>query len=274
MQETLFAILRNTVNVLIVDDVREMISVVREFLEPYKIYSVHTASSTRQALDILKTAPKRFHACLFDLGLSDVEDNEFYLMDKYGRDIPFVIMSAQDNTEKSFETKKHGAREYVRKGEADFIQRIIVCLNRQALQNMICPTLLEDPIDPLFKCMEALKNDNPERVVDWARQVNITDRQLRYEWKERLGFSPKHSLCVYHLYSRLFKEIELIADEGNEHTDQFWMEQCTQSLSESAAYKRFVDYYLVNRSGIAASVNGLPRRPAHSEEAGLGLSLN
>jgi CheY-like chemotaxis protein len=259
MRETLFAILQNTVNLLIVDDLREMISVIREFLAPYKIYSVHSASSTRQALDILKTSPKRFHVCLFDLGLGDVEGNEFHLLDKCGRDLPFVIMSAQDNTEKSFEAKKHGAREYVRKGNADFIQRIIVCLNRQALQNMICPTLPEDPVDPLFKCVEVLKSHNPVRVADWASQVNITDRQLRYEWKERLGFSPKHSLCIYHLYSKLFKQIELIAGDGHGHPDQFWMEQCTQSLSESAVYKRFIEYYLVNRSGITASVNGLPR---------------
>jgi CheY-like chemotaxis protein len=254
MQETLFAVLKNTVNVLIVDDIPGIVCMIHESLKPYKIYSVHTASTTSEALDLLRKSKIRFHVCLFDLGLDDVDHNEFYLLDKYGAQMPFVIMSAQENTEKSFEAKKHGARAYIRKGNDDFMQKILKYCNQQALRSIVCPINSESPASPVFKYVEALINKKPNFVADWASEADITDRQLRCEWEEQVGFSPKHSLCMFHLFSKIFEKIEM-SYESEMDPDQFFLKHGPQSLEESASCKRFLEYYLLNQNELMNSIH-------------------
>jgi CheY-like chemotaxis protein len=83
MNENPFILFKNTVNVLVVDDMPVITGLVREFLELFNIYTVSTANSTREALDLIEKADKRYHACLFDLGMNDVAGNEFHLLDTY-----------------------------------------------------------------------------------------------------------------------------------------------------------------------------------------------
>jgi response regulator RpfG family c-di-GMP phosphodiesterase len=251
MKESLFSLMKNTVNVLIVDDRPDIILFVKELLDPFKIYSVAGADSTRIALDIIESREQRFHVCLFDLGLDDVKQDEFYLLDKYGRHMPFIITSATEDTEKAFECKKRGAKEFVRKGAKDFATKMVRCLNDQALNNMICPKCLEDT--HLCKYVDVLTRKNPQHVNAWAEEVNLTDRQLRYEWESHLGFSPKHSLCIYHLFSKLFKQVE-IAFNSNELLDKALLDSHSQQLLDSTSYKRFLEYYFLNQREVSATL--------------------
>jgi DNA-binding NtrC family response regulator len=83
MNENPFILFKNTVNVLVVDDMPLITRAVQEFLEMFKIYTVNTANSTKEAMDITEKTEKRYHACLFDLGMNDVACNEFHLLDTY-----------------------------------------------------------------------------------------------------------------------------------------------------------------------------------------------
>jgi DNA-binding NarL/FixJ family response regulator len=262
MQENLFSILRRTVNVLIVDDLPQVTFLLREHLESFEIYRVHTASCSKEALDLIKTGKCRFHVCLMDLGLDDIEDNEFYLMDNFCNEIPFIVISGQEDTEKSFAAKNHGAMGYYRKDCSDFIRKVIAALNGQAIKNMIFPRNVESTNIPMTKCMESLLSDMPEQIRDLAIQANISDRQLRYEWEENFGFCPKYSLCICHVFSGLFTKIgELASSKGT--PDHAWMEQCTQELMELTIYRRFLEYFLANRSSIRRIIDVMPSIPAH-----------
>jgi DNA-binding NarL/FixJ family response regulator len=249
-----FSFLEKTVNVLVVDDLPVFTSMIEEYLNPFKIYSVQTASSTREALDVLKTSKTRFHVCLFDLGLFDVERNEFFLLDKYGKKMPFVIMSAQEDTEKSFEAKKRGAKAYVRKGD-DFVRNVTLQCNRQALRSIVCPVSIDNPMSPIFRFLETLISKKPYFITDWAREANITDRHLRSEWEEHVGFSPKYSLCLYHLFSCIFEQIEAFC-KNDEDPKEFCLDRCLQSIEKTPDCKRLMEYFLLNRTHVMASMKG------------------
>jgi CheY-like chemotaxis protein len=254
MKDTLFGILKNTVNVLAVDDRPDIILFIKEILDPFKVYTLTSAANTTEALDLIEKSENRFHVCLFDLGLDDVKNNEFLLLDNYGRIIPFVITSATEDTEKAFECKKRGAKDFVRKGTPDFTLRIIKSLNQQALHNMICPMCTEESNSPLCKYREILTTKKPEHINEWARHVDLTDRQLRHEWETHLGFSAKHSLCIFHLFSNLFKQIEE-AYASNEMLNESLLLKHSQLLLNSTSYNRFLEYYLVNQRDVSATLN-------------------
>jgi len=253
MKDSPFSLLKESVNVIVVDDRPDIFKFIKDFLSPFKIYSLSTASCTGDALELIEKSEKRFHVCLFDLGLDDVNRNEFVLLDKYARTIPFIITSATEDTEKAFECKKRGAKAFVRKGSEDFMNKIIRSINQQSLLSMICPKFVQDTTSPLSRFVNVLLQKNPEHINEWAREANITDRQLRYEWETHLGFSPKHSLCIYHLFSKLFEQIELVCS-ANKDPDESWMDERSQLLNASISYKRFLEYYFLNRAEVNASV--------------------
>jgi response regulator RpfG family c-di-GMP phosphodiesterase len=231
-----FTLLKHTVNVLVVDDMPQFWMSVKGLLDLFGIYSVHIAETTREALEIIAQSPKRFHACLFDLGVNDVERNEFYLLDKFGDTIPFTVMSATADTEKSFECKNRGAKTFVKKATPGFNSKLVSSLDKYALINMICPGYEKDEESVLSKCVDSLEKNNQLHVSDWAREVDVLEGKLRKECKEQMTVKPKQALCVFHIFREIFKLVEKTFGD-NESADRFSSEECGKYLINSATYK-------------------------------------
>jgi DNA-binding NtrC family response regulator len=134
-----FTILKHTVNVLVVDDMFASWSRVRGLLDIFGIYSVHIAESAKTALKTINTSGRRFHACLLDRGINDMERNEFYLLDTFGKTIPFLIVTARDYSEETFTCGRKGALAYIRKDSPTFNYSLVSALNKHALLNIVCP---------------------------------------------------------------------------------------------------------------------------------------
>jgi response regulator RpfG family c-di-GMP phosphodiesterase len=198
------SIYKSAINVLVVDDFPPILETIREYFQGFGIYKMVTASSTGEAEKILSGNDIRFHSCLFDLGMKDVENNEFYLLDKYANKIPFIVISYRKDLETGFACKSRGARAILAKGSCDFLKNLVAQVNKLALLNLICPQYMEGRMDILCKLVEVLFEKKPLHVNDWAMEANITDRQLRREWAEELGVCAKHSLCVFHIFSHAF----------------------------------------------------------------------
>jgi response regulator RpfG family c-di-GMP phosphodiesterase len=250
-----FTLLKHTINVLVVDDMPEFWTSVKGLLDLFGIYSVHIAETTREALEIITQCPKRFHACLFDLGVNDVERNEFYLLDKFGDTIPFTIMSATDDTEKSFECKNRGAKTFVKKATLGFNSKLVSSLNKYALINLICPGYDKDEESILSKCVDALEKVNPLHVSDWAREVDVIEDKLRKECRRRMTVKPKQALCVFYVFSGIFKQIEKAYDDKGS-PGRFCADECAESLLNSMSYKKSLEYYLSNRGEIDLHIFG------------------
>jgi CheY-like chemotaxis protein len=243
-----FSYLKQTVNVLVVDDMPEFLFTMKDFLEEFGLYSVYTASSTAEAVRILSNPKQRIHVGLLDRGMSDVERNEFYLLDKFGKKIPFIIMTARADDEKAFECKERGAMAYIKKDSPVFYSKLMANLNKQALLNMICPKYPDNRHSILCDFMDTLIEKRPQHVNTWAMEANVSDRHMRREWEERLGVNAKHVLCIFHLFSMVFALIEKEA-QINPDTDP-----AGDFFDDPANYNRFREYFLLNQHAILSHV--------------------
>jgi CheY-like chemotaxis protein len=256
-----FFILERTVNVLVVDDMPEIREMVGGLLDLFGIYSVHRAESTKDAFEIIAQFPKRFHACLFDLGLNDVEGNELHLLEKFGKTIPFIIMSATEDTEKAFECKNKGGKTFVKKATPQFNSKLVSGLNKYALINLICPGYERNEGSVLTKCVDALEETNPHNVSDWAQEVGVIEVRMRKECEQQMTVKPKQALCVFHVFSGMFKHIEKTFDDKSS-MGRFDADECGKALMDSIAYKKEFEYYLANRQEIDPLIFGrLPLPP-------------
>lgn len=256
-----FSVLEKTVNVLVVDDEPVILTMLERVLSEFGIYSVQIAESTKKALETIEQFPKRFHACLFDLGVNDVERNEFHLLDRFGKTIPFIIISATADTEKSFECKNRGAKAFVKKASEMFNTRLVSSLNKYALINMIYPGYEKDDENVLSRSVDALETSSPLNVRDWAKEVDIFEVKLRKESKGQMTLKPKQALCVFHVFSGLFRHIENSFNE-KDLIKNFDSNKSGEALLDSIAYKKVFEYYLANRVEIDPRIFGrLPLAP-------------
>ena len=240
---------KKTVNVLLVDDLPVINIFIKELLDPLTIYSLSWAANTREALDIIEKKDRRFHVCLFDLGLDDVDNNELHLLDKFGKHIPFIITSIREDPEKSFLTKERGARAFVKKGTKNFIWKILSNINHFSLLNMLCTSYPDCVNDGVRKCIDVLVNKSPLHVNEWAMEANIQDRQLRRTWEENIGINAKHTLCVYHIFKTLFGQVEASCNfSGNPPPENPSEKQKPGNVLND--WQRFFEYYQVNRQTI------------------------
>jgi CheY-like chemotaxis protein len=244
-----FKVLKQTVNVLVVDDMPEFWTSVKGLLDLFGIYYVHTAESTREALAIIKNSGKRFHACVLDRGMNDVERNEFYLIDKFGKTIPFIIMTARDDTEKTFECGRRGAKAFIRKDSQKFRYALLSALNMYALINLICPGYSEGGQSLLCRSVDLMTKNNPMQVKEWARDLDILESKLWKEWKKHMGVNPKYALCIFHVFSEIFNHVN-DACANNERLARFDPKECGELLLNSTTYKRCLEYYLYNKHAI------------------------
>jgi FixJ family two-component response regulator len=260
MNENPFILFKNTINVLVVDDMLEITRTVQEFLELFKIFKVSTANSTKEAIDIIEIAEKRYHACLFDLGMNDVAGNEFHLLDTYKKIMPFIIMTSSEDTAKVFKCSKRGAKAFIGKTTPTSFNfhALITNVNHYALLNMLYPEYDENDQSNICKYIEAVVNKDPYQVKDLAKELNLSDRQVRYVWENHLGLNPKQTLCVYHIFSRLFNQIDAICKNNNVPDDND-LAQAALLIMESGDYRRWLDYYFLNIKDIKASITNPPR---------------
>lgn len=115
-----FLLLKKTVNVLVVDDDPGILDILEMHLSFFQIYSISRAASTAKAMMKIEESGSRFHVCVLDRGLYDVDGNEFYLMDKYRQKIPFIVITGRKDSEKAFECGEHGGKKVLSKGGPDF----------------------------------------------------------------------------------------------------------------------------------------------------------
>jgi CheY-like chemotaxis protein len=246
-------VFEKTVNILVVDDTPGVLEVAEALFDTFGVYKVTTAGSTKEAIEKINRSKKRFHACAFDLGLDDVEENEYYLLDHYGMVMPFVIISARQEVERLFECGKRGAMGFAKKTNVEFSEKLLFNVNKFALMNMICPTYNEVNRAVRDNCVEALFSTNPRNVNEWARNAGVHPRQIYRDWKERQGINPLHALCLFHLYSGIFAQIQTCI-AGVAAEAPFCLEDIVKSLMESEDCRKAFEHYLENRAIIDAHI--------------------
>ena len=237
--QSLFAILEKTVRVLIVDDEPTVLDHFADMLEEHRLLTVRKAGSSREAEGIIREW--RPHLCLCDLGIADMEQDEFYLLRKYSKIFPIIVVSGTSDIERAFKASSFGIAGIFAKPMEFFSVRIWQKFRDVFLERCILP-VPENSMNPVFReCCRVLQVKIPKNVADWANKVGITDTYLRKMWSDYYSTSPKHVLFLFKLYMDVFNFYNGMYLDGNDTKKSgaslFDLNECYQQVS----------YYLLHR---------------------------
>jgi DNA-binding response OmpR family regulator len=235
--------LERTANVLLVDDDQAVLKSLEGALQSLRFFTVQTATSTRKALTFFERG-ERIHLCVFDLGLTDVKDDEFYLLRAYRRLAPFVVLTGSPSAEKGFTAGKLGAKSVIQKGGQFSVGKFLKTVNHHLLLHIINPRFNPEATDSLTVSTTTLFDKSPAFVTDWAIEMGITDRELRYIWKKNLGANSKIILFVYHVYRHAFAYMERCFADGPHDGNG------ADPGVDNDEYRRMEEYYHLHRSTI------------------------
>jgi FixJ family two-component response regulator len=191
-----FGFLDHTINLCMVDDEPLVLKTNLINMKRYPLYNIFTASSALEAKKIL-TSGDRIHVCLMDLGLDDIDGDEFYLLKKYSPRTSFIVLTGDDSIHRGFQCGKHGSFSVIEKpvdfGGIDFIKTI----NEAFIQSLVTSGKERNYKPVIEKIITALLHHNPDTISEWAFDACITEQYLRRTWNTVYGYQPKYFLWFY-----------------------------------------------------------------------------
>ncbi len=234
-----FYYLNRLINVLIIDNDPKYISEYQNIFKKINVFNVLKSSSTQQAETII-TSPDRIHLCICDFGMNSEEEEDFYLIKKYAARIPFVVATGSVSPKKGFLAHAYGAKDIAEKGDDFKMFSLIKMVIKHSLLNIINPKYKPNS-DSLSLSTEILFLKNPDLVSKWAKLMNITDRSLRYIWKNNLGANAKIILSIFHMFNDAFTYYEKFLHGTHPKT---------KVLLKSNTYKRLEEFFHMHKSSI------------------------
>ncbi len=197
------------INLLIVDDNPDILGFLKELFSSLPIYKVHSAANSGDALSILRSG-KRFHVCVLDLGLCDIENDEYYLLRLYAHHSSVIVLTGSNSPVKGATCIQLGARSVVEKGVNFNPHKFLELVNNYAIINIVNFRYNDSSGETLNLATRILIEKEPPSVTDWASFMRITDRQLRNLWHNGSGFSAKHILFIFTFLKQVFQYFTLL----------------------------------------------------------------
>ena len=194
-----YAQLRGAFRVLVVDSDERTLERHQEMLENMPTVMAYTARTAEEAAQLLDDG-RQWHACVMDLGIDDVDGDEYYLLREFSEHVPFVVCSAQASLEKGGECVRLGARHILKKHglaalEARLQEYVAYCIIVAVINAEYQPF----GRDSLSRATRALLDACPPSVTAWAGIVGVSTRELRYLWRRSAGAAAKDVLDLYHI---------------------------------------------------------------------------
>jgi DNA-binding NarL/FixJ family response regulator len=204
---TPYYFLNKLVRILLVDSDPRSLKSLNDRLGMIRLFDVQAVPNARRALSLLQQ-PQRFHVCITELGLSDVKDDEFLILKQYHRHVSCIVLTNSTSPEKGFLANEYGAKALFEKKRELEYARFVKMINQYALLNIINPRHRTGINDPLNHSTDVLFGKSPEFVTQWALEMGVTDRELRYIWTKNLGANTKIILFMYQVFQRAFRYYE------------------------------------------------------------------
>lgn len=234
--------IERTVNVLIIDDQKEVADALLKIVERFPLYSCHVSTGYEEALATFESLG-RIHVCISDLGIQNSLGDEFALLRQFSRMVPFIIFTGSVSPRSGFLAHRYGAYDIIEKTptlkQTDFLKTI----DRAALRSIINPHYNDDAGgDALSAATDVLFANSPQFVSQWAQLCGVTDRALRYLWTKNLGANVKIILAVYHIFMNALTYYE--QQNATERPD-------ADSLPiNHAHYRRLEEFFHLHKSTI------------------------
>lgn len=236
-----YSFLADTIRVVAVDKDDALLEQYRRFFDICCLFQAHITETAAEAESWLRKS-ERMHVCLNGLGVTDIDNDEFYLLKTYGRNTSFIVVSDTTDPRIGYTAGTYGAKGFLRYPE-DINLHAVLCTVLQAfIYNIVNPDSAQDrPF--VRRATVALVRKGPRNVTDWAHELHISESYFRRAWKDATGFRLKHVLFLHSLYSDALTYYELVCrtDSGN----------TTQVLARPQ-YSRQYEYYVENREALDA----------------------
>lgn len=235
MQGKYFQFLDGSIRILIADDEPAILDIVKGVFIDYPIYEITKAGSAAEAVHEIKR--NRIHLCLMDLGLKDIEKDEYFLLRNYSDQVPVVVFSSQQDLKKGAESIKHGAKAVLTKDDLKDFTGFLQVINPIILRH-----LFERNGTEMFSgCLQKVAEANVYSVTQWAKLCDITEVYLRKICQQSIGLKPKEVLAVFNLFSTALSHCESCIDAHK-------VEQNPEKYREE--YVRMEEYYHFNKNMI------------------------
>lgn len=232
-----FSYLDGTLQVLIVEDDQTSAFLVHDILAFAPVYNVKLVSACSAAADMLQSAP-RTHVLVLDLGIRDVENDEFYLLRQFASKTSVIVFTGSDSPQKGAQSVLLGAKAVVEKGASLDSFEFFRTVNRSSMINLINSAYSEvGGSTTLWTATKVLLEKRPGSVNEWAGIMGITDRQLRNVWSSGNLPGARNALFLFQLFSKVFSYYE----------SAFNGEASKLELLQDLEYQRFAEYYLTHK---------------------------
>lgn len=238
-----FHFINGSINLLFLDDQPLILDLLETIFEPIRLYSLHKAATSKEALQLL-CSDTRFHGCVMDLGVKDIDNDEFMILKRFGSKTSFVVLTGSQFPSKGFDAYRLGAKAVVEKTGHLEQSALLKTVNRYTLENIINPHFHEQSDDTTSISTKILFQSSPDTVTSWAQKLGISDRQLRKIWKSCLGFSAKTSLFTFNLFQQAFLFYENMLDQNTEEPSPDFL-----PISQDQ-YRRMEEYFYLHRSSV------------------------
>ncbi len=199
MKPSLYEPLLKSISVLAVDDEHFQREMYVKTIGDHRLYKVAAVSSACEAEQFLQSSGQ-ISMCLLDLGIDDISNDEFYLLKKYGGQIPFIIISAAKDLCRGFQARDLGCVHLLPKPVNFFDYEFWNVLMKSFLDRTVLPSLPENASPVLVETCRTIRQESPETVAQWAALSGITESYLRRIWNESNLGPPKHTLFLYNFY--------------------------------------------------------------------------
>lgn len=194
---------KHSIKILIIDDEPALVDLYFEHLSLYELYDVSCAYNARSA-DLILSSAKRIHVSIMDLGLYDIQNDEYFLIKKYSPRISFIIATARDTLEKGFQAKDCGAITALNKPVNFYQPDVFNFINEAFIRSLICPEHIENCKTIIRDAVKIFIYSKPKTIRAWTNKIRIEERYFRKVWIDCFGYQPKHIVWLYRMFSSAF----------------------------------------------------------------------
>ena len=224
----------NKFKILVIEDDKNIASFIQTILETSG-FQVLTAERCRQGMMVFSSHLPDL--VVLDLGLPDLDGEEFIRLARSISTIPIIVLSARTSEEDKVSALNLGANDYITKpfGTAEFVARI-----RAALRTSRHNSQLTDSPSGTFN-LDNLEIDYDRRQVSVGGNiVHLTQTEYNI-----LGFLSRHTGKVL-TYATIIREIWGGMDDGSIKKLQVNMANIRKKLGISPGDNR----YFINELGV------------------------
>jgi DNA-binding NarL/FixJ family response regulator len=203
LQNNPFSFLDKTISILIADDDLLLLDLYKAYLTAYPLYRISYAATSHEAQALL-SSKQRFHVCIMDLGMNDVNNDEFFLIKTYAKKTSFIVVTGKDSLKKGFEAKSLGALAALKKPLNLKNNELINEINSAFITSLLLPATQSNCKPVLKDAVDTFLTLRPKSVFAWAEATGIAQQYLGRIWEDCLVYNPKYIIRLSKVYAMAF----------------------------------------------------------------------